>query len=167
MKANRDVWDQWAAHHAREELGLYRIKEFKSGGSSLHALEIEELGPDVPGKSLLHLQCHFGLDTLSWLRHGASHVTGVDFSPRAIALARALAAEVGAFEAARVERCGRRDDLTGGCARGRDVGRGASSGCAAGVSGGRVWPVRTFDPRGQRLLAGSSQGTLQAGGWHR
>lgn len=100
MKANRDVWDQWAAHHAREELGLYRIKEFKAGGSSLHELEIEELGPDVPGKSLLHLQCHFGLDTLSWLRHGASHVTGVDFSPRAIALARALAAEVGLADCA-------------------------------------------------------------------
>ena len=59
----------------------------------LHRVEVEELG-DVRGKSLLHLQCHFGLDTLSWARRGAS-VTGVDFSPKAIALARSLAVECG------------------------------------------------------------------------
>ena len=43
---------------------------------------------------MLHLQCHFGLDTLSWAREGAV-VTGVDFSEAAIAQARALAAECG------------------------------------------------------------------------
>ena len=48
----------------------------------------------MAGKRLLHLQCHFGLDTLSWARLGAT-VTGVDFSGRAIALARRLAAECG------------------------------------------------------------------------
>jgi SAM-dependent methyltransferase len=53
----------------------------------------EELG-DVAGKDLLHLQCHFGLDTLGWARLGA-WVTGADFSERAIAQARALAAETG------------------------------------------------------------------------
>lgn len=47
----------------------------------------------VAGKSLLHLQCHFGLDTLAWARLGA-HVTGVDFSDAAIAQARALSAEL-------------------------------------------------------------------------
>ncbi|HTG46249.1 MAG TPA: class I SAM-dependent methyltransferase, partial [Actinomycetota bacterium] len=49
---------------------------------------------DVTGKSVLHLQCHFGLDTLSWARLGAAAVTGVDFSEPAIAFARELAAEV-------------------------------------------------------------------------
>ncbi len=48
----------------------------------------------MAGKRLLHLQCHFGLDTLSWARLGAT-VTGVDFSGRAIALARRLAAQSG------------------------------------------------------------------------
>jgi SAM-dependent methyltransferase len=49
---------------------------------------------DVTGKSLLHLQCHFGIDTLSWARLGA-RVTGADFSPAAIELARTLATELG------------------------------------------------------------------------
>ncbi len=49
---------------------------------------------DVAGRDLLHLQCRFGLDTLAWARRGA-RVTGVDFSERAIALARSLAAETG------------------------------------------------------------------------
>jgi SAM-dependent methyltransferase len=48
----------------------------------------------VTGKTLLHLQCHFGMDSLSWARLGAT-VTGVDFSPRAIAAARRLAMDSG------------------------------------------------------------------------
>src|SRR5207245_4913253 len=52
-----------------------------------------ELG-DVRGRTLLHLQCHFGLDTLSWARRGAL-VTGADFSPVGIETARALADELG------------------------------------------------------------------------
>ena len=48
----------------------------------------------MAGRSLLHLQCHFGIDTLSWARLGA-RVTGADFSPAAIELATALAAELG------------------------------------------------------------------------
>jgi SAM-dependent methyltransferase len=68
------------------------VEGFKAGTSSLRALEVEELG-DVAGKSLLHLQCHFGLDTLSWARRGAT-VTGADFSDHAIAAAGALAKEV-------------------------------------------------------------------------
>jgi SAM-dependent methyltransferase len=58
----------------------------------LHELELGEVG-DVAGKSLLHLQCHFGLDTLSWARLGAS-VTGLDFSSVAIEEARRLATEL-------------------------------------------------------------------------
>jgi SAM-dependent methyltransferase len=48
----------------------------------------------VSGKSLLHLQCHFGLDTMSWARLGAK-ATGVDFSQEAVATARSLAGELG------------------------------------------------------------------------
>jgi SAM-dependent methyltransferase len=48
----------------------------------------------VRGKSLLHLQCHFGMDTIRWARHGAT-VTGIDFSEEAVASARALAARMG------------------------------------------------------------------------
>src|SRR5207249_1362807 len=55
--------------------------------------EREEVG-DVAGKTLLHVQCHFGLDTLSWARLGAV-VTGVDFSEAAIGFARELADETG------------------------------------------------------------------------
>lgn len=53
-----------------------------------------ELVGDANGRSLLHLQCHFGLDTLSWARLGA-RVTGADFSAPAIAQAESLAAELG------------------------------------------------------------------------
>jgi len=61
----------------------YSLEAFKAGKCSLTSIELEEVG-DVRGKELLHLQCHFGLDTLSWARRGAI-VTGVDFSERAIA----------------------------------------------------------------------------------
>ncbi len=58
-------------------------------GAHLRAVEVEEVG-DVTGRELLHLQCHFGLDTLSWARRGA-RVTGLDFSESAVEAARALA----------------------------------------------------------------------------
>ena len=88
---NRELWNELTPIHERSE--FYDVKGFKSGKSTLKPIELEELG-DVSGKSLLHLQCHFGLDTLSWARLGA-RVTGVDFSDRAIALARSLSREVG------------------------------------------------------------------------
>lgn len=54
--------------------------------------EVEEVG-DVAAKRLLHLQCHFGLDTLSWARRGAQ-ATGADFSVESVAVARQLADEL-------------------------------------------------------------------------
>lgn len=75
------------------ETAFYDVESFKQGRNSLRPLEREELG-DVTGRSLLHLQCHFGQDTLSWARLGA-RVTGADFSEEAITVARSLAAEVG------------------------------------------------------------------------
>ena len=72
---------------------MYDVESFKAGKLSLHPLELEEVG-DVSGKSLLHLQCHFGKDTLSWARLGAT-VTGADFSDEAIGYARELSKEIG------------------------------------------------------------------------
>src|SRR5437879_4193700 len=89
--ANRANWDAWAAINAAS--ANYDVAGFKAGKLSLNRIEREELG-DVAGKSLLHLQCHFGLDTLAWARRGA-RVTGVDFSEEAIRAARALAGEMG------------------------------------------------------------------------
>lgn len=90
VRSNKNLWDNWAEIHARS--AYYDVEGFKSGESRLKPLELAELG-DVAGKSLLHLQCHFGLDTLSWARSGAE-VTGVDFSERAVELARSLAQEL-------------------------------------------------------------------------
>ena len=91
LAANRELWDTLTPIHLRA--GSYDVEGFKQGKCSLKPLEIEEVG-DVAGKTLLHLQCHFGLDTLSWARLGAI-VTGADFSEKAIAAARALVAETG------------------------------------------------------------------------
>lgn len=90
-ESNRALWDEWTSINAKSS--MYDLEGFKRGRNTLKPFEIEEVG-DVSGKSLLHLQCHFGLDTLSWARLGAS-VTGADFSPKAIELARSLAADLG------------------------------------------------------------------------
>jgi len=90
-RTNRQNWNERVPIHARSQ--MYDLASFKAGASSLHSIEREELGDDVPGKRLLHLQCHFGLDTLSWAKHGAQ-VTGVDFSDAAIALAQQLSDEL-------------------------------------------------------------------------
>jgi 2-polyprenyl-3-methyl-5-hydroxy-6-metoxy-1,4-benzoquinol methylase len=91
--ANLKLWNAWTRIHERS--AFYHVDGFRAGVSSLFPLETEELGPFIhDGTTLLHLQCHFGLDTLSWARLGAT-VTGVDLSDEAIALARRLADEVG------------------------------------------------------------------------
>lgn len=91
LRVNRARWDELVPIHLRSR--FYDLETFKAGRCSLRPLELEAFG-DVRGKSLLHLQCHFGQDTLSWARRGAM-VTGVDFSPAAIEAARTLAAEIG------------------------------------------------------------------------
>lgn len=90
---NRTNWDERARIHTRDTTGFYDLEAFRSGNDVLGPVEAAEIG-DVTGKRLLHLQCHFGLDTLSLARRGA-HVTGLDFAPSAIAAARDLAEEVG------------------------------------------------------------------------
>ena len=88
---NRDMWNERVPLHLRSR--LYDLPKFKAGALSLRSHEIADLG-DVRGKELVHLQCHFGKDTLSWARLGA-HVTGLDFSEAAVRAAVALAAEIG------------------------------------------------------------------------
>jgi SAM-dependent methyltransferase len=93
LKANLASWDEAVGLHVDSE--LYDVAGFKTGKTSLGEIELSELGPFVgDGTTLLHLQCHFGLDTLSWARRGAV-VTGADFSGEGIRTARALADEVG------------------------------------------------------------------------
>jgi len=89
-KTNLKYWNELVDIHSKSR--HYDLEGFLRGETSLHGLELEALG-DVSGKSLLHLQCHFGLDTLSWARLGA-RVTGVDFSENAIQLARHLSRQV-------------------------------------------------------------------------
>ena len=91
LRHNRALWEAWTDLHERSE--FYDLEGFKRGGVRLRDYEIQDVGP-VDGKELLHLQCHFGIDTLSWARLGA-RVTGADFAPRAVALARSLADELG------------------------------------------------------------------------
>jgi len=89
--ANLKRWNELADIHFTGD--FYNVKKFKEGGVSITDLERKEVG-DVKGKKLLHLQCHFGKDTLSWSRLGAK-ATGVDFSSRAINLAQQLNQEIG------------------------------------------------------------------------
>jgi SAM-dependent methyltransferase len=91
LEMNRAAWDRRAKVHF--ESAFYDVPGFLAGNTSLREIELAEL-PDVKGRRLLHLQCHFGLDTLSWARLGA-HCTGVDISPVAIGQARQLARRAG------------------------------------------------------------------------
>ncbi len=89
-KINLANWNERVPVHVNS--AGYRVQEFRNGELHLYPIEREEVG-DVRGKSLLHLQCHFGMDTMSWARLGAT-VTGLDFSDQAIAAARKLSAEL-------------------------------------------------------------------------
>lgn len=89
---NRKRWDERVPIHLAGD--FYDLDAFRAGEDTLRDFELAEVG-DVRGKSLLHLQCHIGLDTLSWARHGAARVVGLDFSEPAVEAARDLAAELG------------------------------------------------------------------------
>ncbi len=86
FEANKQLWNRRTAVH--KDSDFYDLAGFKAGKNSLTPVELEELG-DVRGKSLLHLQCHFGIDTLSLARMGA-RCTGIDLSNDAIKLAKEL-----------------------------------------------------------------------------
>ena len=98
VEENLGSWDELASVHAQGSgAGFYRIEQWLAGETKLAPWEIEEVGP-VSGKSLLHLQCHIGTDTLSWSREGA-RVTGLDYSPNAIREAERFAGMIGADDA--------------------------------------------------------------------
>lgn len=85
---NRLSWNKRVPIHLESD--FYDLPAFLAGGEVLKEPELELL-PDVNGQRLLHLQCHFGQDTLAWERHGAI-VTGIDISDVAIEAAKELAA---------------------------------------------------------------------------
>jgi SAM-dependent methyltransferase len=95
FEANRARWDESVPIHAASQ--GYDMEGFLRGEKPLCPVELEEVG-DVVGRTLLHLQCHFGMDTLNWARLGA-RVTGLDFSQPAIEEARALAQRIGVTDA--------------------------------------------------------------------
>ena len=89
--ANKQLWNQRTAVH--KDSSFYNLAGFKAGENVLTPIELNELG-DVKGKTMLHLQCHFGMDSLNWARLGAV-VTGVDLSDEAIKEAMQLTEESG------------------------------------------------------------------------
>src|SRR4051812_39887201 len=90
-------WDERGDVHLASP--SYGLGGLRAGHGQLNAIEEREIG-DVAGKRVLHLQCHFGRDTLMLAQRGAE-VVGLDFSPRAIAVAQALAQELGLASRAR------------------------------------------------------------------
>jgi SAM-dependent methyltransferase len=91
IQANKDMWEGRVDVH--NESKFYDVEGFLKGNQTLDPIELDEVG-DVSGKSLLHLMCHFGMDTLSWARLGAK-ATGVDFSEKAVKLAGDLSKQIG------------------------------------------------------------------------
>ncbi|MDC2890990.1 class I SAM-dependent methyltransferase [Psychrosphaera algicola] len=91
LSINKQAWDRRTKVHVESE--FYDVASFKNGKCSLNPVELNQVG-NVQGKSLLHLQCHFGQDTLSWARLGAE-VTGVDLSADAIEQANFLKQSLG------------------------------------------------------------------------
>ena len=86
IKLNRKFWNDKTDIHYESE--FYDVKSFLKGNTSLNPIELNLLG-NIEGKSILHLQCHFGQDSISLARMGAQ-VTGVDFSDKAIKKAHEL-----------------------------------------------------------------------------
>ena len=132
-------WDERVPIHVGSD--FYDVDGFRAGGSTLRPFELEEVG-DVAGKRLAHLQCHFGLDSLSWARAGAS-VAGLDFSGPAVEAANAPGGRDGARRPLRPGRRLRR----GRGARRRALRRrlhrasGRSTGCPT-CRGGPRWSPR-------------------------
>ena len=89
LEINRQAWNNKIDTHLKS--AFYDLDSFLQGKSSLNDIELKLLG-DVKGKSILHLQCHFGQDSISLSRLGAE-VTGVDLADKAIASAKEIASK--------------------------------------------------------------------------
>ncbi len=87
QKVNKNLWNKKVDYHMKSD--FYDVQNFLKGKSSLNNIELDLLG-NISGKSILHLQCHFGQDSISLGRLGAK-VTGVDLSDKAIDQAKKLA----------------------------------------------------------------------------
>ncbi|WP_163716320.1 class I SAM-dependent methyltransferase [Mangrovibacterium lignilyticum] len=87
LDINRKLWNARTIIHF--ESNFYKVDDFRQGGTSLQTIELERMG-DINGKRVLHLQCHFGQDSISLARMGAQ-VTAVDLSDEAIRKAKELA----------------------------------------------------------------------------
>ena len=106
---NQANWDERVPIHVNAR-NVYNIDALRADTDRLDPIAADILGP-VDGMRVLHLQCHFGMDSLRIARDGG-FVTGVDFSPPAIATARALAAELGLEDRARFVEANVYDALT-------------------------------------------------------
>lgn len=91
LDINRNSWNARVEPHLKSD--FYFLEDFIKGRNSLNSIELDLLG-DVKGKSILHLQCHFGQDSISLSRMGAK-VTGIDLSDKAIDAAEDLARKCG------------------------------------------------------------------------
>ena len=91
FEANEKLWDARVEPHLSSD--MYEMDAFRNGKNSLQAFEIVTLG-SLSGKTILHLQCHFGKDTISLCRLGAKKAVGVDLSPKSISTAKELAEEL-------------------------------------------------------------------------
>ena len=89
IEINKHSWNNRTETHLSST--FYNLEGFLKGESSLNPIELEILG-DIKGKSILHLQCHFGQDSISLSRLGAK-VNGIDLSDKAIENARRIAKE--------------------------------------------------------------------------
>lgn len=87
IEINRLAWNNKTDTHLKSE--FYDLNNFIKGKTSLNNIELDLLG-HLTGKTILHLQCHFGQDTISLSRLGAE-TTGVDFSDKAIESAKQIA----------------------------------------------------------------------------
>lgn len=90
MQINQEGWNQRALAHLGSS--YYDLDAFRAGESSLRPLEVSTIG-DVSGKDVLNLQCHIGVNAISWARLGAN-VTAVDFAERALEVGRDLAKDL-------------------------------------------------------------------------
>ena len=93
LELNRNLWNARVDSHLNST--FYDLEGFKGGRNSLTAPELELIG-DVKGKKILHLQCHFGQETISLARLGASTV-GIDLSDKAINRAQEFAEKFESF----------------------------------------------------------------------
>ena len=90
IKINKQAWNDKTEIHIKTE--FYDNQNFLQGKSTLNEIELKLLG-DISNKKILHLQCHFGQDSLSLARFGAN-VTGIDFSDKAIEKAKEINIEL-------------------------------------------------------------------------